>query len=47
VADVQSPEETEARLQNIRDTIATSATYMPAHEQFIAQNCDARTYLAA
>lgn len=47
VADVQSPEETAARLANIRETIATSATYMPTHEQFIAENCDARTYMPA
>ena len=47
VADVLTEEETAARMNNIRETIATSATYMPTHEDFIAQNCDARSYTLA
>ncbi|MFN7054945.1 tryptophan halogenase family protein [Hyphomonas sp.] len=47
VADVLNAEETAARMTNIRDTIAKAATYMPTHEDFIAQNCDARSYVAA
>lgn len=47
VADVLSAEETAARLANIRQTIANSATHMPSHEDFIAQNCDARDYAPA
>lgn len=47
VADVQSAEETAARLENIRQTIATSATYMPRHVDFIAENCSAAGYVPA
>lgn len=39
VADVLSPEETQARLDNIRTTIATCATHVTPHEKFIAENC--------
>ncbi|MFN7057095.1 MAG: tryptophan halogenase, partial [Hyphomonas sp.] len=47
VADVLNAAETEARMTNIRNTVATSATYIPSHEDYIAENCDARTYAPA
>ncbi|SNT74601.1 tryptophan halogenase family protein [Amphiplicatus metriothermophilus] len=39
VADVLSIEETRARLDHIRATIATCAGHMPPHEEFIARHC--------
>ncbi|RFB04310.1 tryptophan halogenase family protein [Parvularcula marina] len=39
VADVLSDAETAHRLTHIRETIATSANYMPSHEKFILENC--------
>lgn len=39
VADVISDAETAHRLTHIRETIATSANYMPSHEKFILENC--------
>lgn len=39
VADVMSEEETKERLKSIIDTISTSATYIPAHSEFIKENC--------
>lgn len=39
VADVLSLEETAARLDNIRQTIATCATHVSRHEKFIAEHC--------
>ncbi len=39
VADVLSDEETAARLDNIRQTIATCATHVSPHEKFLAEHC--------
>lgn len=47
VADVLDAEQTAERMRNIRETVATSATYMPSHAEFIAQNCDAADYVPA
>ncbi|MCW3835715.1 tryptophan halogenase family protein [Sphingomonas canadensis] len=41
VAEVMSLEETRDRLAHIRQAIANSADYMPAHREFIRQNCAA------
>ena len=47
VADVLSAEQTAERMTNIRNTVANSAGYIPSHEEFIAQNCDAASYVPA
>ncbi len=47
VADVLDAEQTATRLKNIRETVATSAAYMPSHAEFIAKNCDASDYVPA
>jgi tryptophan halogenase len=39
VAELMSLEETQRRLEHIRETIRNSADYMPDHRQFIEQNC--------
>jgi tryptophan halogenase len=41
VADVLSVEDTQARLDEIRTAIRTSAEYMPMHRKFIEDNCAA------
>ncbi|GAA0315458.1 tryptophan 7-halogenase [Sphingomonas oligophenolica] len=41
VADVLSPDLLQARLVNIRETIAASVGYMPSHRVFIDKNCAA------
>jgi tryptophan halogenase len=41
VADVLSPEETKARLDEIRSAVKASADYMPMHRKFIEEHCAA------
>jgi tryptophan 7-halogenase len=45
VADVLDVQQTAERLKNIRETVATSASYMPDHAEFIAQNCRAADHI--
>jgi tryptophan halogenase len=41
VVDLLSLEETKKRLGDIQQVVINSANYMPAHDEFIKQNCAA------